>query len=135
MLFGSYRKDDFADPKVFLVNLGMVLERYADDIISHATSPVTGIQKHCKFPPSIAEVVEFCDDEQARQQRIRELSQYKLTHREPRPKQHRANVLLRTDAFKYQEMVDKANDPATDPADWRWDENGKGIWVALGWLR
>lgn len=40
----------------------MVLERYPDDVIRSVTSPVTGIQRTCKFPPSIAEVVEFIDD-------------------------------------------------------------------------
>jgi hypothetical protein len=134
-ILSSYRRDDFADPDGYLVQLGMVLERYPDDIIKHVTSPITGIQRHCKFPPSIAEVVEMCEDEQARQVRIRELAQLRPAPRAPRVKQHRANVLLRTDAYKYQEMVDKANDPKTDPADWRWDENGKGIWVVLGWLK
>lgn len=62
LVFGSYRKDDFADPDSFRVQLGMVLERYSDDIIRSVTSPITGIQRKCKFPPSIAEVVEFADE-------------------------------------------------------------------------
>ena len=40
----------------------MVLERYGDEVIDAVTSPVTGIQRTCKFPPSIAEVVEFIDE-------------------------------------------------------------------------
>jgi len=40
----------------------MVLERYDDAVIRAVTSPVTGIQRTCKFPPSIAEVVEFIDE-------------------------------------------------------------------------
>src|SRR5262245_11889417 len=66
MVFGSYRKDDFADPEGFLVQLGMVLERYDDKIIETVTSPLSGIQRECKFPPSIAEFVEFCDETQRR---------------------------------------------------------------------
>ena len=61
-ILGSYRKDDFADPDSYLVQLGMVLERYPDKIIDAVTSPVTGIQRTCKFPPSIAEFVEFIDE-------------------------------------------------------------------------
>jgi hypothetical protein len=61
-IFGSYRKDDFADPDSYLVQLGMVLERYDDATIRAVTSPVTGIQRSCKFPPSIAEFVEFIDE-------------------------------------------------------------------------
>jgi hypothetical protein len=40
----------------------MVLERYDDKVIDAVTSPNTGIQRTCKFPPSIAEVVEFVDE-------------------------------------------------------------------------
>lgn len=61
-VLSSYRRDDFADPEGYLVQLGMVLERYADAVISAATSPLTGIQRACKFPPTIAEFVEFCDE-------------------------------------------------------------------------
>jgi hypothetical protein len=61
-ILGSYRRDDFADPDIFLVQLGMVLERYDDAVIRAVTSPVTGIQRTCKFPPSIAEFVEFVDE-------------------------------------------------------------------------
>jgi hypothetical protein len=60
-VFSAYRKDDFADPAGFLDQLLMVLERYDDATITWATSPITGIQRECKFPPSIAELVEFCD--------------------------------------------------------------------------
>jgi len=40
----------------------MVLERYDDKVIEAVTSPITGIQRTCKFPPSIAEFVEFIDE-------------------------------------------------------------------------
>ncbi len=61
-VLGSYRKDDFANPDVFLTQLALVLERYDDKVIEVVTSPATGIQRTCKFPPSIAEVVEFIDE-------------------------------------------------------------------------
>jgi hypothetical protein len=61
-VLSSYRKDDFADPDSYGVQLAMVLERYDDKTIREVTSPITGIQRTCKFPPSIAEVVEFIED-------------------------------------------------------------------------
>jgi len=39
----------------------VVLECYTDDVIKRATEPATGIQSVSKFPPSIAELKEFCD--------------------------------------------------------------------------
>src|SRR5262249_19875432 len=53
IVFGSYRRDDFADPENFLLQLGMVLERYDDKIIETVTSPLCGIQRECKFPPRL----------------------------------------------------------------------------------
>jgi hypothetical protein len=43
-------------------------------------------------------------------------------------------VLVRKDALLYEAMVDRSQKPETDAADWRWDEDGKGIWVSLGWF-
>jgi hypothetical protein len=63
LLFGAYRRDEFADPENFIQQLGMILERYDDQVIEHVTNPRTGIQRKCRFPPSIAEIVEACDAE------------------------------------------------------------------------
>src|SRR5258708_9432398 len=93
-ILSCYRRDDFADPENYLIQLGMILERYPDDIIREVTSPVTGIQRTCKFPPSIAEVVEFCDNAAGRAERIKHLSQLKFAPRAPRPKCHRANDFM-----------------------------------------
>jgi hypothetical protein len=62
MVLSSYRRDDFANPDGYAVQLAMVLERYPDEIVREATSPITGIQRTCKFPPSLAEFVQFCDE-------------------------------------------------------------------------
>ena len=132
-VYGAYRKDDFADPDSFLAQLGMVLERYPDEIIRHITSPVTGIQRRSKFPPTIAEVAEACDEEVARVERIQRLGALRTAPREPRVTQHRANVFVPTYAPQYHEMVERAKTGA--PQEWRLDPDRSGIWVALGWLR
>lgn len=63
ILFSAYRSADFADPEGFVLQLGMVLEEYADEVIIAVTHPRTGLQRRSKFPPSIAEVVEACNTE------------------------------------------------------------------------
>jgi hypothetical protein len=101
-ILSSYRRDDFADPDGYLVQLGMVLERYPDEIIRHATSPMTGIQRTCKWPPSIAEFIEFCDGAHHRAtftERWDERSRKQLAERERDAKEespeHRAAVVER----------------------------------------
>lgn len=45
----------------------------------------------------------------------------------------RANVLVWTDAPQYAACVEKAK--TADPAEWRWDDHARGIWVSLVWLQ
>lgn len=61
MLFSSYRLDQYPDPKAFMAQIGMVLDQYDPQVVAIVTSPLTGIQRKCKFPPSIAEVVDECN--------------------------------------------------------------------------
>jgi hypothetical protein len=61
MLFSSYRLDQYPDPDGFVAIMGTVLEQYDPQVVAIVTSPLTGIQRKCKFPPSIAEVAEECD--------------------------------------------------------------------------
>lgn len=104
MVFGAYRRDDFADPDSFLVQLGMVLERYSDKIIEEVTDPRTGIQRHCTFPPSIAEFSQFCEDIERRRsfkstwdkrsaEQLIEREQFERDNREPL--EHRQKVVKR----------------------------------------
>ena len=63
MIFAAYRRDDYADPEGYRLQLAMLLERYTDKIIKAASDEKGGgIQFHCKFPPSLAEVKKFCDE-------------------------------------------------------------------------
>jgi hypothetical protein len=39
----------------------MVLAQYPDEVIVYITDPRTGVQRHCKWPPTIAEIIEACD--------------------------------------------------------------------------
>lgn len=39
----------------------MVLEQYPNEVILYITDPRTGIQRHSKWPPTIAEIIVACD--------------------------------------------------------------------------
>lgn len=71
VLFSAYRRDEFADPEGFVAQLGVVLQQYHENVIMHVTGPLTGLQRRCKQPPSIAEVVADCDAETARLEKIK----------------------------------------------------------------
>jgi hypothetical protein len=68
VLFGSYRVDQFSDTKMFQESASRVLAQYPNDIIKYVTDPLTGLQRKHKFVPSIAEIIEACDE------RFREIS-------------------------------------------------------------
>ena len=133
-IVSAYRKDDFADADGFSVLLGTVLERYGDEIIDAVASPLGGIVRTCKFPPTIAEVVEWCDTEVERRKRIAELGALRLERREPRLRATSfANVLVRCEAPQYPRMMKLAAEIG-ESREWRNDEQGRGIWVIRDWL-
>lgn len=61
ILFSAFRTDQYADAEGYVASLKMVLEGYPDDVIVHVTDPRTGVQRGCKWPPTIAEIVSACD--------------------------------------------------------------------------
>lgn len=130
LIFSGYRRDEFADPEGFSAQLGLILERYSDEIVSAVSSPFTGIQRRYKTPPSIAAIVEACDEEVARLERIRRFSEMRAAPREPRPVDPtaRANLLVHRDAPGYDAMVKWAK---TAGPEW-YRSDPKGIWVPLG---
>lgn len=65
-MIGAYRRGDFQDPSSFAAHLCKLLDQYPDAVISEATDTVVGLPAKYKFPPSIAEVKEFCDAAQVR---------------------------------------------------------------------
>jgi hypothetical protein len=136
LVFGSYRRDDFADPETFLMQLGRVLERYSDEVITEVTSPTSGVQRHCKFPPSIAEVVEACEAENARLLRIeRYNSMGGIAARRPPgfvPQKCWATLFVPIDAPQYRQLLERTRDG--DPREWCYDATRPGIWVIPDWL-
>ncbi len=62
ILFSAYRKADYADPEGFVTQLGIILSDYPPEVVRYVTDPLTGIQRRLKWPPSIAEIIEACED-------------------------------------------------------------------------
>lgn len=134
LLFSAYRKGDFADPDSFVLQLGLVLERYSDEIIAAVCSPLTGLQRRRREPPSLAHVVEACEDESKRRERTAKLATLRTAPRQARVPQHRANVFVARSTPFYGPMCEKAAQPGVTPQDYRYDERRDGLWVPRGWL-
>jgi hypothetical protein len=131
-VFSAYRRDEFADPDGFLAQLGMILERYSDDVIETVTSPFSGLQRTHKWPPSMAEVIDACEHEAVRRLAISKMVGLKPVPRLAGPKRHRANVFVPPNAPQYAAMLERT--VGADPMDWRNDETRPGVWVPYGWL-
>lgn len=87
LLMSAYRKADYHDPEGFIATLGVILEQYPPEIVEYVTSPLTGIQRRLKFPPSPAEVVEACAAEIDHQVKVQRYSNLPPPlPRLPRPK-------------------------------------------------
>lgn len=137
MIFSAYRRDDFADADGFMLQLGMVLERYSDEVIRIVSDPRTGVQRRHKFPPSIAEVVEACEAEatsiatRARLEAIpRPRPRALLEGPRERPQGCCANLLVPASHPRYAAMVERSR--GTAQIYWRTDP--RGIWVPFTWL-
>lgn len=142
-LFSAYRRDDFADPEGFVVQLGAILERYPDSVIGYVTSPHTGLQRRLKFPPSIAEVVEACDAEEASQKRIEALRKVRPVERKALPKppadpRKQANVFIPEGFVHYDAMVER-HEGEKDAFCWYETREcsdkvtRNGIWAPFSW--
>jgi hypothetical protein len=138
MIFSAYRRDEFADPDGFVMQLGAVLEKYEDAVIQYVCDPRTGIQRRCKFPPSIAEMVEACEAEATSIETRRRYAAI------PKPEMKRlpapttktpgawANVLIHPSDARHGKLLARTTAAGTDPRDWKVDE--RGLHVALNWL-
>jgi hypothetical protein len=70
VLFLAYPRSDYDEPDGALASYVEVLSAYPDSLVTHVTNNKTGIQRHLKFPPRIAELVAFCDEYLAYEQRL-----------------------------------------------------------------
>ena len=143
VLFSAYRRDNYADPEGFVVQLGVLFEKYNPEVIDAVTDPRSAhaLQLTHKFPPTLAEIKEACDQEAERRFKIARASN------QPRPQLNRyyapapkfpgcrANVFVHADAPQYPMLLERSQSPGVDECDWREDDRGRaGIWVVLSWI-
>ena len=137
-LFASYRIDQFADPDGFKIALGAVLEQYPDEVIKYVCDPRTGIQRRSKFPPTISEMVEACDEhreflERARQPRA---AMHKRLHKPPLrdcPQGSLATIFVPEGHSRYEKLVEWTK--TVEPMWWKYGDasDGRhGLWVSRG---
>ncbi len=136
ILFGSYRADQYADAESFMNSLGAVLEQFPDEVIVYVTDPRTGIQRRSKWPPTVSEILEACEEHRDHLKRIRTERPRAPTaylSPPPRPPGYCANVFVPEGHARYQALVDWAQ--TADQKFWifgKSSDNRPGIWVARG---
>lgn len=129
-LFCAYRTDQYADPEGFMVSLGVVLEGFPDEVITHVTDPRTGIQRRMKWPPTISEVIEACEEHQ---DYLRKLRMAKPAYRVPPtegPRGPCVQIFVPVGHARYEGLVRWAKDQ--DAKWWRFGKSSDGrdgIWV------
>jgi hypothetical protein len=65
MILSAYRKDEFADPDAFILQVAALLQTFPREVVDYVSSPITGVQRHVKFPPNLADIAEACDERMA----------------------------------------------------------------------
>ena len=86
MVLSGYRKSDYHDPKAFMTQAAMNLARFTSEVVEYVTNPTTGIQTRCKWPPSLAELVEACNAENAYRVKVAAYAELRAIPRLPPPK-------------------------------------------------
>ena len=136
-VFSAYRIDQFADPDGFKTQLGAILEQYPDEVITYVCDPRTGIQRRSKFPPTISEMVESCDEHRAFLEKMRK-QRPAFKERQPkpllrdRPQGYLATIFVPEGHHRYASLV--AWTETVAPMWWKYGNSSDGrpgIWVSL----
>lgn len=136
-LFCAYRTDQYADPEGFMVSLGAVLEQFPDEVITYVTSPRTGIQRRLKWPPTINEIVEACEEQIAYLDRLKRPRHIPEERSPPprlreMPKGSLGNVFVPETHPRYRSVSEWAQ--TAEPVWWKVEASSdgrKGIWIPL----
>ena len=134
-LFCAYRTDQYADAEGFMVSAGAVLEQFPDEVISYVTDPRTGIQRRLKWPPTINEIVEACEEQLAYLERLKRPKRLPEEMIPPprlrdMPKGSLANVFVPENHPRYRAMVEWTK--TAEPVWWKDEpasDGRRGIWV------
>ena len=65
LVMAAYRTPDLVDPVKFVDCAVQAIEDFPAIVVARLASPKTGIVRECKFPPTIAELVKWCESAEA----------------------------------------------------------------------
>lgn len=132
-LFSAYRADQYADPDGFKNSLGAVLEGFPDEVILYVCDPRTGIQRRSKWPPTISEVIDACEEHRdylAKVKTQRHHHQRLPPPDLPRPQGDLANLFVPEGHPRYAAFVEWTN--SHDPKWWKHGSSSdghRGLWI------
>jgi len=105
-LFSAYRIDQYADADGFKNSLGAVLEGFPDEVIRYVCDPRTGLQRCLKWPPTISEVVEACEEHRAYLHRMRTTKPLtRLSIPYEKPSSNFGKIFVAADHPRYGELI------------------------------
>lgn len=118
-----------------MVSLGAVLEQFPSEVIVYVTDPRTGLQRRSKWPPTISEVVQACEEHQDYLARMRKPQRAKLPMLPApsfaeRPAGALANTFVPTSHERYARLVEWSK--TAEPIFWRFGrstDGRDGIWI------
>lgn len=118
-----------------MLSVGAVLEQFPDEVITYITSPRTGIQRRLKWPPTINEIVEACEQQMAHLERMRQPKRLPMPMNPPprlrdMPAGALASVFVPETHTRYRAMVEWTK--TAEPVWWKDEPSSdgrKGIWV------
>lgn len=136
-VFSAYRIDQFADPEGFKNQLGAVLEQYPDEVITYVCDPRSGgIQRRLKWPPTISEMIDACNDHRAFLEKQRApRAAFKERASEPllrdRPQGYLATIFVPEGHHRYEGLVEWTKE--AKPMWWKYgkaSDGRQGLWVS-----
>lgn len=119
-----------------MTQLGVVLCNFPEEVVVYVTSPMTGLQRRSKWPPTLSEVIDACEQHQdhlAKLRKPRPTFQERLP--EPllrqRPQGYMAQVFVPDGHPRYASLCERAE--KSDPIWWKFGHSSEGvagIWVS-----
>lgn len=103
LLFGCYRMGEANDPETYVAAVTKALALFPQDTIKFVTDPSTGMPSRLKWMPSVAEVIEACNDHDGLRRRIAEMKKRELNQIEERAMMSAPNYHNR--GYTYAEVV------------------------------
>lgn len=109
-----------------------MLEGFPDEVITYVCDPRTGLQRRLKWPPTISEVVEACEEHQAYLAKVKAQRTARPFLEKPyeKPKAKPVMVFVATDHPQYGTLIEWAKTAPTSSWEYyKTDDNREGVRV------